>query len=442
MSDIETMAIVAQVGEMHFEGNIIPQSWFAHLKYPSGKPYLTAMVILAEIVYWFRPREGRDGGRIEKKFKEDALQRTYDSFAEQFGFNKRETVDAVKYLVQQGLISTELRTVWLEHNKCLRNVLFILLDPQRLRAITYSRQQIGKLHPTSVQTEAQRTTGKRTSAETEAAKAMIAPTSVSTEDGVPPVVPTSVSTEPTTVTTSVCTEADALLASATTEVTASASVVTELTTPATSVQTEGIRRDGSSAPVRMEGEPPRKRGTNTDNTVQEKSSSESARGGQARPAAFASAEVRPPTADFPLTLELEAWCRQKFGKPLFAPRMREETIGGVEEALVRLDARARACGQSALEVLTTRLTMRPEVQQRLRQAASPYEVIARQIAYALEDYAERAQRTAAAVPLPVPAPELPTRRRANSKPAWMSDEEWAFHQEMDGGRKEVACATR
>ena len=70
--------------EIAFSGNVIPQVWYrvfvkSDLKHP--KPHLLAINILADIVYWYRPREIRDEGTgqvigFQKKFRDDKLQRS------------------------------------------------------------------------------------------------------------------------------------------------------------------------------------------------------------------------------------------------------------------------------------------------------------------------------------------------------------------------------
>ena len=42
---------VAEIGKIHFEGNIIPHPWYRRITLESGKPDLPAIVILAEILY-------------------------------------------------------------------------------------------------------------------------------------------------------------------------------------------------------------------------------------------------------------------------------------------------------------------------------------------------------------------------------------------------------
>jgi hypothetical protein len=73
---------VKAMAKINISGDIIPKIWYKKLKYPSGKPYLIAIIILSDIVYWYRPTEIRDentGSIIgyKKKFKADKLQRNY-----------------------------------------------------------------------------------------------------------------------------------------------------------------------------------------------------------------------------------------------------------------------------------------------------------------------------------------------------------------------------
>ena len=79
-------AVVDEVGTMNFTGNIIPMVWFKTICYPNGAPHNNAIHILADIVYWYRPKEERDeeSGQLigmKKKFKDDYLQRSYAQMA-------------------------------------------------------------------------------------------------------------------------------------------------------------------------------------------------------------------------------------------------------------------------------------------------------------------------------------------------------------------------
>jgi len=351
MTDADAMDIVMQVGEMHFEGNIIPQSWFEHLKYPSGKPYLTAIVILSEIVYWFRPREIRDErtGRpicYEKKFKGDALQRSYESFANQFGFTKREATDAIKYLVNEGIIRTELRTVTFDNKFKFPNVMFIIVEPNRLRDITHGRRPNG--------VPVQR---RMIPAEPEEA--------IRTNEG-----PSSVLTEDTIRTNG-----------------GQSNPETEDTLRPNGRYDDGeteevFRLDANTSPAQTDAPPPAERKTNIENNKESYTESER----EARDADFTLEEEKtlPKPAwgvvgsrRFPRMIELARWCRRKLGRPMFPVDMPAEGLEPFEEALDRLEGVTRACGQTAAEVITTRIWLRPEVQAQLREAAWPYAVIAR-----------------------------------------------------------------
>lgn len=139
MNDITST--VEKIGRINFQGNIIPAAWYKHIRYASGKVNLNAIVILSEIVYWYRPVEVRDEttGKLlgfRKKFRGDKLQRSLQSFADQFGLTKRQVQDAIKFLRDKGLIKTELRTVTTSEGLKVGNALFIEPVPEMIQKIT------------------------------------------------------------------------------------------------------------------------------------------------------------------------------------------------------------------------------------------------------------------------------------------------------------------
>lgn len=134
--------IVDAVGRIAITGNVIPQNWYKTVTYPSGKPYLTAIIILADIVYWYRPTEVRDErtGQVvalRKRFKADLLQRSYADLSEQFGISKREAKLAVTALEHLGVVKRHLRTLEVQGSK-VSNVLFIELVPAVLHRLTFA----------------------------------------------------------------------------------------------------------------------------------------------------------------------------------------------------------------------------------------------------------------------------------------------------------------
>lgn len=137
---------VLDMWQMNLEGNIIPHSWYKTIiktHTARGKPlktsraYHDAIIILADIVWWYRPQEIRDektGAVIElrKKFKADKLQRSYDQMAKLFGMTKEQARNACKYLVEKQLIELNFR-----HSKIASNQLYIGLNVDYLRKFTY-----------------------------------------------------------------------------------------------------------------------------------------------------------------------------------------------------------------------------------------------------------------------------------------------------------------
>lgn len=140
---------VDTVGKMHFEGNTIPHLWYENIRFDNDKPDLNAIIILAEIVYWYRPTYVRDEltGQIldvKKRFNADLLQRSYESFSNQFGITKRQARDAIVRLENMGLIKRHFRTIN-PHGTPLSNVLFIELSVGHLGGVTFKRQRVS--HP-------------------------------------------------------------------------------------------------------------------------------------------------------------------------------------------------------------------------------------------------------------------------------------------------------
>lgn len=141
-----THRVVLELGRMYFEGNIIPPSWFDCLRYDAdegqGRPHTNAIIILSEIVYWYRPVELRDEatGRLigyRKKFKGDRLQRSRRSFEEQFGFTKKQVTDALTFLEKRGIIKKEIvKSIVTEAGQRIGNVMYLEVIPDGIRRIT------------------------------------------------------------------------------------------------------------------------------------------------------------------------------------------------------------------------------------------------------------------------------------------------------------------
>lgn len=132
---------VDRMSRLQITGNVIPIAWFKTIRKATGKPNLNAIIILADIVYWYRPVEVRDEvtGQLiglKKRFSADLLQRNYQQMADQFGITKRDTTNAVVELEKIGVIHRVFRTIAKDGHQ-VANVLFIDLDVDVLEALTY-----------------------------------------------------------------------------------------------------------------------------------------------------------------------------------------------------------------------------------------------------------------------------------------------------------------
>ena len=133
-------AAVAEIGKIHFEGNLIPHQWYQRVRLESGKPDLPAITILAEIVYWYRPYQTlTKGGKplLRKHFDSDMFQCTAAYFSSKFGLTKDQTRKALKRLEEGGYIRREYRDI--VQQGILRNcIMFVEPVPLMILAITHT----------------------------------------------------------------------------------------------------------------------------------------------------------------------------------------------------------------------------------------------------------------------------------------------------------------
>lgn len=133
--------MLRELARFELKGNIIDQGWFTHLKNDRGMVQTNAIIILSEIVYWYRPTLVFDGETnnitgLKAKFKGDMLQKSYNQLSEKFGLTQRQTTDACKFLEKEGIIILDFRTITLSNNRQLNNVLYIGLNINKLKAIS------------------------------------------------------------------------------------------------------------------------------------------------------------------------------------------------------------------------------------------------------------------------------------------------------------------
>jgi hypothetical protein len=147
-----TSPSVAAMGQIAITGNVIPSIWMQKLTLANGKPNLPAIIILSDIVYWYRPSEQRDErtGRAlpaRQKFKADKLQMYYSAWAELYGFGKDQVRAACHFLEEKGLITIEYRTVEAGGQR-LNNVTFFDIIPNAILKLTHEVED--KIAPPTV----------------------------------------------------------------------------------------------------------------------------------------------------------------------------------------------------------------------------------------------------------------------------------------------------
>lgn len=106
--------IVSSIGSLHFSGDTVPPEFFQEIKFESGKPDLLAVLILADVLYWYRPVKPRDERsglpqRWRQKFAGNKLCRSYAALANKFGATDRMTRDACHRLEALGLLTITTR---------------------------------------------------------------------------------------------------------------------------------------------------------------------------------------------------------------------------------------------------------------------------------------------------------------------------------------------
>ena len=137
--------IVDAMGSINISGNIIPSVWYRTITKENGKPYLLAIVILADIVYWYRPSEVRDQGTghilgWKKKFSEDILRQSYQYYADLFGESKKTVKTAMDKLEKLQVIRREFRTVSHGDGLVSNNVMYVELKPDMLYRLTFPEE--------------------------------------------------------------------------------------------------------------------------------------------------------------------------------------------------------------------------------------------------------------------------------------------------------------
>ncbi|MGD6958506.1 DnaD domain-containing protein [Rossellomorea aquimaris] len=140
--------VVDQIGELEIVGNIVPHLWYKNITFSSGKAHFVAIALLADIVYWYRPTMIRDDSGMIKgartKFKGDMLQKSYQAFADTYGFTKRQVKDAIDFLVDHHLLVREFRTIS-SSSIILSNVMYVQPIVENVKRVMNERCNVSEL---------------------------------------------------------------------------------------------------------------------------------------------------------------------------------------------------------------------------------------------------------------------------------------------------------
>ncbi|MBD5521275.1 MAG: hypothetical protein HDR03_08665 [Lachnospiraceae bacterium] len=140
--------IVDAMGTLNITGNIVPTIWYKTVQKENGKPYLLAIAILSDVVYWYRPTEVRDQstGQVlgwKKRFSEDILRQSYQYYADLFGESKKTVKTAIDRLEELEVIKRYFRIVSYGDGLVSNNVMYLELIPAKLYELTYPDEEPG-----------------------------------------------------------------------------------------------------------------------------------------------------------------------------------------------------------------------------------------------------------------------------------------------------------
>jgi len=121
----------------------IPETWFKFFMDPNNNLNLRQMLMLAEIVYWHRPRAVYHRDRNEiigsgKRFKGPGFNRRYSEWGKRYGISEKQARRDLHGLEKAGLIKIKIATEVVVEGMHLWNVAYFEPVPERIFEITNS----------------------------------------------------------------------------------------------------------------------------------------------------------------------------------------------------------------------------------------------------------------------------------------------------------------
>jgi hypothetical protein len=122
---------VVSLEDLSLAGNLIPHSWYHKITNSRGQPDSNAIIILAEIVYWYRSTKKGNS----HKFYGASLQLGYDHFINKLNFTRDQIRNALKKLEELNLVYRAFKTES-KFGSNYSNIMFLELKIETLRSIT------------------------------------------------------------------------------------------------------------------------------------------------------------------------------------------------------------------------------------------------------------------------------------------------------------------
>ena len=149
---INTTPITDAMSEINFSGNVVPPSWYKHIRYKTKRGEYTdhlAINLLAEIAYWYKNKTIKDEQTMEvieitKRFNSDVWQISYDAIEKKFGCSRKQAKSAVDLLIELQLVSKIFRDIYHGDTVAFRNIMYLIPNPEMVRNITYNTKEIKK----------------------------------------------------------------------------------------------------------------------------------------------------------------------------------------------------------------------------------------------------------------------------------------------------------
>lgn len=134
--------VVDKMANISFRGDVVPFTWYSTFKDEKGKINAMALLMLANIVYWYRPTIIRDenGEVFVKRFKSDLLQRSYKEFCDMFSIGRMTATRNLIYLEEHKVIERVFRDVETPDGQILFNTMFIKLNFDVLMEKTFPEE--------------------------------------------------------------------------------------------------------------------------------------------------------------------------------------------------------------------------------------------------------------------------------------------------------------